>query len=181
MNARFFTFISTLLKWQVYRWTHPYGVLGNAPNLGLRKVIELVPVFTSSKQRRKRKFTVVFVQVVKKSALRRRLSFHQIYRCTLLKIPSINELLSRFSGNRHLGGEKKKSVVLEKSAFQRSKQSWIEANCALKIIIFRYFAFLFRINFLFFIIYSFYILFEHDFFRYARAYRAYRQLRPWDW
>ena len=121
----------------------------------------------------------MFVQVVKKSALRRRLSFHQIYRCTLLKIPSINELLSRFSGNRHLGGEKKKSVVLEKSAFQRSKQSWIEANCALKIIIFRYFAFLFRINFLFFIIYSFYILFEHDFFRYARAYRAYRQLRPW--
>ena len=32
--------------------------------------IEFVPVFTSSKQRRKRKFfTVVFVQVVKKSAL----------------------------------------------------------------------------------------------------------------
>ena len=31
--------------------------------------IEFVPVFTSFKQRRKRKFTVVFVQVVKKSAL----------------------------------------------------------------------------------------------------------------
>ena len=31
--------------------------------------IELVPVFTFSKQRHKRKFTVVFVQVVKKSAL----------------------------------------------------------------------------------------------------------------
>ena len=31
--------------------------------------IEFVPVFTLFKQRRKRKFTVVFVQVVKKSAL----------------------------------------------------------------------------------------------------------------
>ena len=31
--------------------------------------IEFVPVFTFSKQRHKRKFTVVFVQVVKKSAL----------------------------------------------------------------------------------------------------------------
>ena len=30
----------------------------------------------------------------------------------LFKIRSINELL-RFSGNRHLGGEKKKSVVLK--------------------------------------------------------------------
>ena len=30
----------------------------------------------------------------------------------------------------------------------------------------------------FFIAYSFYIFFVHDFFRYARAYRAYRWLRP---
>ena len=41
-----------------------YGVLGAAP-----KEIDFVPVFTSSKHRCKRNFTVVFVQVVKKSAL----------------------------------------------------------------------------------------------------------------
>ena len=46
-----------------------YGVLGTAPKFRLREVFEFVPVFTSSKQRRKRKFTVVFVHVVKKSAL----------------------------------------------------------------------------------------------------------------
>ena len=40
-----------------------------APKFGLKKEIEFVPVFKSSKQRRKRKFTVVFLQVVKKSAL----------------------------------------------------------------------------------------------------------------
>ena len=45
------------------------GVLGTAPKFGLREVFEFVTVFTSSKQRRKRKFTVVFVHVVKKSAL----------------------------------------------------------------------------------------------------------------
>ena len=47
----------------------PYGVLGTAPKFGLREEIEFVPVLTSSKQRRKRKFNVVFVQVVKKSPL----------------------------------------------------------------------------------------------------------------
>ena len=46
-----------------------YGVLGTAPKFGLREGIEFAPVFTSSKQRCKRKFTDVFVQVVKKSAL----------------------------------------------------------------------------------------------------------------
>ena len=46
-----------------------YGVLGTAPNFGLREEIKLVPVFTSSKHRRKRKFNVVFVQVLRKSAL----------------------------------------------------------------------------------------------------------------
>ena len=60
MNARFllnfFAFIS-------------YRVLGTTPNFGLKEETEFVPVLTSSKQRRKRKFTVVFVQVVKKSAL----------------------------------------------------------------------------------------------------------------
>ena len=44
-----------------------YGVLGTAPKFGLREGIEFAPVFTSSKQRRKRKFTDVFVQVVKKA------------------------------------------------------------------------------------------------------------------
>ena len=47
----------------------PYGVLGTASKFRLREEIEFVPVFTSSKQRRKRKFNVVFVSVVKKSVL----------------------------------------------------------------------------------------------------------------
>ena len=42
----------------------PYRVLRTAP-----KEIDFVPVLTSSKHRCKRNFTVVFVQVVKKSAL----------------------------------------------------------------------------------------------------------------
>ena len=42
----------------------PYRVLGTAP-----KEINFVPVLTSSKHRCKRNYTVVFVQVVKKSAL----------------------------------------------------------------------------------------------------------------
>ena len=42
----------------------PYRVLGTAP-----KEIGFVPVLSSSKHRCKRNFTVVFVQVVKKSAL----------------------------------------------------------------------------------------------------------------
>ena len=41
--------------------------MGTAPKFGLSEEIEFVPVFTSSKQRRKTNFfTVVFVQVVKK-------------------------------------------------------------------------------------------------------------------
>ena len=47
----------------------PYGVLGTSPKFGLREEIEFAPVFTSSKHRYKRNFTVVFVQVVKKSTL----------------------------------------------------------------------------------------------------------------
>ena len=47
----------------------PYGVLGTAPKFGLREETEFVPVFRSSKHRCKRNSTVVFVQVVKKSAL----------------------------------------------------------------------------------------------------------------
>ena len=46
----------------------PFGVLGTVPKFGLREEIEFVPLLTFSKQRRKRKFNVVFVQVVKKSA-----------------------------------------------------------------------------------------------------------------
>ena len=45
----------------------PYGVLGTVPKFGLREEIEFVPLLTFSKQRRKMKFNVVFVQVVKKS------------------------------------------------------------------------------------------------------------------
>ena len=64
MNARFF------LTFRVYfNLTSRYGVPGTAPKLELREEIEFVPVFTSSKQRRKSKFYVVFVQVVKKSAV----------------------------------------------------------------------------------------------------------------
>ena len=49
----------------------PYGVLGTALKFCLSEEIEFVPLFTSSKQRRKNVFffTVVFVQFVKKSAL----------------------------------------------------------------------------------------------------------------
>ena len=41
----------------------PYIVLGTAAKFGLREEIEFVPVFTSSKQPRKRKFNIVFVQL----------------------------------------------------------------------------------------------------------------------
>ena len=47
----------------------------------------------------------------------------------------------------------------------------IEANCALKINIFRYFAVFLELTFYF---YSLYFFFVHDFFRYARAYRLFR-------
>ena len=48
----------------------PYGVLGTAPKFGLREEIEFVPVFTSSKQcRKKKKCNVLFVQVEKENAL----------------------------------------------------------------------------------------------------------------
>ena len=161
--------------------------LGDPPKFGLREEIELVPVFTFSKHRCKRNATVVFVQVLKKSALevqnllffiyslgwlpaspssllprfidvRKRLwilthfsknACHlftsQLY--MLFKIRSINELL-RFSGNWNLGGEaKKEAVVLVKKLFARNKQTWM--NCALKVIIFRYFAFFLELTFYF--------------------------------
>ena len=65
----------------------PKGVLRTAPKFGLREEIEFVPVFTPSKQRRKRNFTVVFLQVVKKSALDVQNSFF-IYFLGLLPSPS---------------------------------------------------------------------------------------------
>ena len=75
-----------------------YGVLGTAPKFGLREEIEFVPLFKSSKQRRKRKFNVVFVQVVKKSTL------HVIYLLGLFRLtfslpslsPSPSSLLPGF-------------------------------------------------------------------------------------
>ena len=60
----------------------PNGVLGTALKFGLSEEIEFVPVFTSSKQRRKGNFfTVVFVQFVKKSALdlQNLLFFHSLF------------------------------------------------------------------------------------------------------
>ena len=38
-------------------------------------------------------------------------------------------------------GQKKKSVVLEKKNSKKQTELNVEANCALKVIIFRYFAF----------------------------------------
>ena len=52
----------------------------------------------------------------------------------------------------------------EKKTFQRNRVEWIEGSYALKIIILRHFAFFLEWT-LFFIIYSLYIFFVHDFFR----------------
>ena len=58
---------------------------------------------------------------------------------------------------------KKKSVKYFK---ETTRVEWFEANWALKIIIFRYFAFFLElIDLLFFTVFSFYICFVHDFFR----------------
>ena len=47
-----------------------YRVLETAPKFGLREEIEFVPMYLRlGKQHRKRKFSVLFIQVVKKSAL----------------------------------------------------------------------------------------------------------------
>ena len=53
----------------------------------------------------------------------------------------------------------KKSVVLEKILFQETTRvEWIEANCALKIIIFRYFAFFLELTFYFLLFNHYYLL-----------------------
>ena len=62
----------------------PYGVLGTASKLRLREEIEFAPVFTSAKQRRKREFNVVFVQVVKKSVLHGQNVLFFIYRASFV-------------------------------------------------------------------------------------------------
>ena len=54
----FFAFISVNSLKMANKGELPYRVLGTAPNFGLREETEFVPVLTSSKQRRKRKFTV---------------------------------------------------------------------------------------------------------------------------
>ena len=67
MNARFFSLVRVYfdsLKIENIGQL-PYRVLETAPKFRLREEIEFVPVSTSSKQRRKRKFNVVFAQVVK--------------------------------------------------------------------------------------------------------------------
>ena len=64
----------------------------------------------------------------------------------LLKIRSINELL-RVSGNRHLGGEEKKSVVVEKDISNKLPELNELRQSALKIIIFRHFAFFLELTF----------------------------------
>ena len=60
----------------------------------------------------------------------------------------------------------KKSVVLQKNIYfkETTRVEWIEANCALRIIIFRNFAFFLELTY-----YLFIYFFVHDFFRYARA------------
>ena len=76
------------------------------------------------------------------------------------KIWSINELL-RLSGNRHLiGWRGKKSAILEKNVYFKETTSveWIEANCILKIIIFRYFAFFLELA-IYFLLFNHYYLF----------------------
>ena len=74
----------------------PYGVLGNVPKFGLREEIKFVPVFTSSKHRCKRNFTVVFVQVVKKSALDVQTLLFFVYLLGSLPSPSPSSLLPGF-------------------------------------------------------------------------------------
>ena len=76
----------------------------------------------------------------------------------LFKIRSINELL-RSSGNRYLGGEEKESPLFQKKYIyfnETTRVERIDLNCALKIIIFRNFAFLLELLKLFIFYYFFY-------------------------
>ena len=62
----------------------------------------------------------------------------------------ISELL-RFSGNRHLGREKEKYIRCFEKIYISKKQAELNelrANCAGKIITFRYFAFFLELTFL---------------------------------
>ena len=84
----FFAFISVNSLKMANLGELPYGGLGTAAKFGLREGTEFAPVFTSSKQRRKRKFTVVYVQVVKKSALDVQNLLFFIYLLGSLSLPS---------------------------------------------------------------------------------------------
>ena len=92
MNTRFLNFYLNSFK-MANIGELPYGVYVTAPKFGLREETEFVPVFTSSKRRRKRKFTVLFVQVVKKSALDVQNLLLFIYLLGSLPSPSPSSLL----------------------------------------------------------------------------------------
>ena len=69
ISFNFFAFIDVDALKMAHIGELPYRGLGTTPKFGLREEIEFAPVFTSSKQRVERKFTVVYVQVEKKRAL----------------------------------------------------------------------------------------------------------------
>ena len=77
-----------------------------------------------------------------------------------------------------LGTAPKFGLREKKNSKKQPALNEFRADSVLKIIIFRYFAFFFSINFLFFcyliiiIHLLFLFIFVHDFFRYARAYRV---------
>ena len=74
---------------------------------------------------------------------------------------------------------KKKSVIYFK---ETTRVEWFEANWALKIIIFRYFAFFLElINLLFFTVFSFYICFVHDVFRVRTCVPCVQVATPLKW
>ena len=74
---------------------------------------------------------------------------------------------------------KKKSVIYFK---ETTRVEWFAANWALKIIIFRYFAFFLElINLLFFTVFSFYICFVHDFFRVRTCVPCVQVATPLKW
>ena len=75
--------------------------------------------------------------------------------------------------------EKKARCFRKNICFKETARvEWIEETCALKIIILIYFAFFLELTFYFLLFNHLIILllfiFVHDFFRFARAYRAYR-------
>ena len=88
----FSAFISVSCLKMANKGDLPYGVLGTSPKFGLREETEFAPVFTSSKHRYKRNFTVVFVQVAKKSTLDVQNLLFFIYLSGSLPSPSLSPL-----------------------------------------------------------------------------------------